>query len=204
MAVYTQIDNPELYFQTKLYTGNGTAIGSGGQAVTLDGSENMQPDFVWIKNRTTADRSTQVYDVIRGVTKGLKTNSSDEENTSSERLTAFGSDGFTVGNNGDVNTSGNAHVSWNWKAGGSASSNSNGSITSSVSASTDAGFSVVSWTGSGSAATIGHGLGATPKCIIVKNRTDSVNWFLYNRNISIHAKFWIKVINENLSNRFKC
>ena len=160
---YTTIDNPELYFQVKAYTGNGTAIGSGGLAVTLDGDEDMQPDFVWLKNRSTADRSNQVYDVLRGVTKGLKTNSSDEENTSSERLTAFGSDGFTVGDNVDVNTSGDNYVAWCWKE------------------SATAGFDIVSFTGNDTARTISHNLSAVPKMMIFKNTgSSSSEWPVYH------------------------
>jgi len=155
---YTTIDNPELYFQVKAYTGNGTAIGSGGLAVTLDGDEDMQPDFVWLKNRSTADRSNQVYDVVRGVTKGLKTNSTDEENTSSERLTAFGSDGFTVGDNVDVNTSGDNYVAWCWKE------------------SATAGFDIISYTGDGSDRDLSHSLSASPEFIIIKQRSGTQDW----------------------------
>ncbi len=186
---YTTVDNPELYFQAKAYTGNGTAIGSGGLAVTLDGDEDMQPDFVWLKNRSTADRSNQVYDVVRGVTKGLKTNSSDEENTSSERLTAFGSDGFTVGDNVDVNTSGDNYVAWCWKAGTSftndASATSVGTLDSSGSSSQTAGFSIVSYTSNGSSSqSVAHNLGAVPHMIISKNRDNSStnynDWIVYH------------------------
>ena len=194
---YTDIDKPSDYFNTKLYTGNGTAIGSGGLAVTGVG---FQPDWVWLKNRTTSDRSHQVYDVIRGVTKGLKTNSADAENTSSERLTAFGSDGFTVGNNGDVNTSGNAHVSWNWKAGTSftndASATGIGSIDSTGSVNTDAGFSIVSYTGnSTSGATVAHGLGVAPKVIIIKARDRGDNWILGHNSLG-----WTKYLQLNITN----
>ena len=187
---YTTIDKPTDYFNTVLYTGNGTAIGSGGLAVTGVG---FQPDWVWLKNRTTGDRSHQLYDVVRGVTKGLKTNSTDEENTNSERLTAFGSDGFTVGNNQDVNTSGNAHVSWNWKAGTSfsndASATSVGTIDSTGSINTTAGFSIISYTGTGSAGTVAHGLASTPQAIIIKNRTDSSSsfWGVYHHSSFVNA-----------------
>ena len=187
---YTTIDKPTDYFNTVLYTGNGTAIGSGGLAVTGVG---FQPDWVWLKNRTTSDRSHQVYDVIRGVTKGLKTNSADAENTSSERLTAFGSDGFTVGNNGDVNTSGNAHVSWNWKAGTSftndASSTGIGTLDSTGSSNQTAGFSIVSYTSNGSSSqSVAHNLGGVPEMIISKNRDSgsaSYNyWTVYHHSLA--------------------
>jgi hypothetical protein len=187
---YTTINDPTDYFNTKLYTGNGTAIGSGGLAVTGVG---FQPDWVWLKNRTTGDRSHQVYDVIRGVTKGLKTNSSDEENTNSERLTAFGSDGFTVGNNGDVNTSGNAHVSWNWLASNTTASNTDGTITSTVSANTTSGFSIVSYTGTGANATVGHGLGVAPSFVIIKDRGNALSWVVSGDNIGWNKNMYLDV-----------
>ena len=164
---YTTIDNPELYFQTKLYTGTGSS-----NAVTLDGSENMRPDWVWIKNRDSGSLGSQLHDVIRGTTKRLFSNSTDAEETDANGLTAFNSNGFTVGSNVGVNQSSSNMVAWNWSAGGSASSNSNGSITSSVSASTDAGFSIISYTGvGGTSNTLGHGLGVKPKMFIVKCRS---------------------------------
>ena len=171
---YTTIDDPTIYFNTKLYTGNGST-----QSITGVG---FQPDWVWIKNRG-AVTNHEVADSVRGANKLLKPNDTDAEQSNSNKITSFDSDGFGVGNDANVNQNSTAIVSWNWKAGGAGSSNSNGSIASTVSANTTAGFSIVSWTGSGSSATIGHGLGATPKYIIVKNRTDSVNWFLYNHSI---------------------
>ena len=199
---YTTIDKPSDYFNTKLYTGNGTAIGSGGLVVTGVG---FQPDWVWLKNRTTGDRSHQVYDVIRGVTKGLKTNSTDEENTNSERLTAFGSDGFTVGNNGDVNTSGNAYVSWNWKAGTSftndASATGIGTIDSAGSASDASGFSIVSYTGTESAGTIKHGLSSVPKMIIAKDRdSGSLSWFVGHASLGFTKRLKLDGTNEAADN----
>ena len=184
---YTTIDNPELYFQTKLYTGNGTAIGSGGLTVTFDGSENMQPDWVWIKNRDGTDWH-DLFDSVRGVTKRLYSNSTNAENTNTEGLTAFGTNGFTVGNSGDVNTNTNNHVSWNWKAGTSftndASSTGIGSIDSSGSFNNDAGFSIVSFVGTGSNATVKHGLNSAPAWIIFKDRSASKDWFVYHQSYS--------------------
>ena len=172
---YTTIDNPELYFQTKLYTGTGSS-----HAITLDGSENMQPDWVWIKRRNSAG-GHMLTDVIRGVTKTLITNETGAEQTFSNGLTAFGSDGFTVGSEDGFNGSSDTFVAWNWKAGGSASSNGDGDITSSVSANTTAGFSIVSYTGNGSATqTIGHGLGAVPKVMIFKRRNSTSDWIVYH------------------------
>lgn len=171
-----QINKPTDYFNTVTYTGDGTAIGSGGKSITV----GFQPDFVWIKSRSSAYNS-HVYDSIRGVQKRIITNLDYDEITLSESLESFDTDGFTLGNQGAHNASGDTYVSWNWLAGGTASSNTDGSITSSVSANTAAGFSIVSYTGTGSAATIGHGLGGTPELIIVKRRTTTGgNWSVYN------------------------
>ena len=150
---YTTIDDPELYFQVKTWTGNGST-----QSITLDGDENMQPDWVWIKNRG-ATASHILTDVIRGVTKNLFSDKTETEETISTRITSFDSDGFSLGSEANVNASSNTYVAWNWKAGGSASSNSNGDITSSVSANTTAGFSISTLdVGDTGNITFGHGL----------------------------------------------
>jgi len=171
---YTTIDNPELYFQAKAWTGTGNEI-----AITFDGSENMQPDWVWLKRRDASSIHV-AHDSVRGATKRLIPNSTDAETTQAQYVKSFDSNGITFGTDTDVNNSGSPAILWGWKSGGSASSNSNGSITSSVSASTDAGFSIVSYTGNGSAgATIGHGLGAIPQVYILKNRSSSAGWTSY-------------------------
>jgi len=179
---FTTIDNSELYFQTKLYTGNG-----GTQSITFDGSENMQPDWVWIKSRNNSGVNGDHFlqDSVRGATISFKSNSSNAEFTQSNMVTSFDSNGFSLGNEDEFNRSGTTFTSWNWKAGGSASSNSNGSITSSVSANTTAGFSIVSWTGNAvTGATIGHGLGVKPDWIILKNRSpDIANWQVYHSSL---------------------
>ena len=107
---YTTIDNPELYFQTKLYAGNGSS-----QSITFDGSENMQPDWVWIKSRTDT-RKHNLYDSVRGTNKRLvsNANSLEDEPDSNAGVNAFNSDGFTVGSETDVNGSSRNFVSWNW------------------------------------------------------------------------------------------
>ncbi len=175
MAVYTSIDNPELYFQCKLYTGTGSS-----QAITLDGDEDMQPDIVWIKNRSTTD-SHNLYDAIRGAQEIIYPDSTAAEYTNSGGLTAFGSDGFTVNNDNEVNKSSSNHVAWCWKANGSGSSNTDGSInTAATSANTTSGVSINTFTGSGSAATIGHGLGAVPEMIISKETGGSNAWYVYH------------------------
>jgi len=190
---YTTIDNPELYFQTKLFTGTGSS-----NSVTLDGSENMRPDWVWIKNRDSGSLGSQLHDVIRGTTKRLFSNSTDAEETDANGLTAFNSNGFTLGSNVGVNQSSSNMVAWNWSAGGSASSNSDGSITSTVSANTTAGFSIVSFTGNATAgATIGHGLGVTPKWVIVKNRSNAQNWFIYHEGIGATKVIYLDLANAS-------
>jgi hypothetical protein len=167
---YTTIDDPGLYFNTKLYTGTGSSLANTGVG--------FQPDLVWIKGRSGATEHV-LTDSVRGVTKELSSNDTGAEETVAQGLTAFGSDGFTVGTDGSYNTSSATYASWNFKAGGTASSNTDGSITSSVSANTTSGFSIVSYTGAGGASTVGHGLGA-PKMIIVKNRSSAQHWQVYH------------------------
>ena len=158
------------HFNAVTYTGNGTAIASGGKAVTGVG---FKPDFVWIKNRDASD-SHALYDVVRGTTKQVETDTTAIETTEAEGLSTFNSDGFTVGSLAELNTNTEGYISWNWKAGGSASSNSNGSITSSVSAAAPGHFSIVSWTGNTTAgATVGHGLGGAPEFIIAIARNEA-------------------------------
>jgi len=175
------IDKPSDYFNTVLYTGNGTAIGSGGQAITGVG---FQPDFTWIKTRSFVDNH-YVVDVVRGVTKDLRPDTTNAENTNTEGLSTFDTDGFTVGNMFNVNKVSETYASWNWKAGGTASSNTDGSITSSVSANQDAGFSIVSWTGNGTDnATVGHGLSQKPDMVIIKARENTSSWVTWHKDLT--------------------
>ena len=178
---YTDIDKPSDYFNTVLYTGTGSS-----NAIT---GVEFQPDFVWIKQRSNAENHAW-FDAVRGVTKYVKSDETASEVTESNSLSAFGTDGFTVVSSGKTNTNGRTYASWNWKAGGTASSNSNGSITSSVSANQDAGFSIVSYTGNGSDnATIGHGLGVKPDCLIVKNRDDGADgWGYWNKGMGAETQ----------------
>ena len=155
---------PHDYFDTLLYQGNST-----GRTFT---DAQFQPDWVWIKDRTNA-RDHMIFDSVRGATKDIHSNNDDAETTVSDTLTAFTSNGFTLGTDATsssalVNGNSNQYTSWLWKGGGASSSNSNGSITSTVSASTTSGFSIVKYTGTGSNATIGHGLTTAPQVIFVK------------------------------------
>jgi len=180
-----QINKSSEYFNTVLYTGNGST-----NAITGVG---FQPDWVWIKNRPDV-REHQIYDSIRGVTKVIGSDRTSAEATVSNGLTAFGSDGFTVGSDANVNDSGDSHVSWNWLASNTTASNTDGSITSTVSANTTSGFSVVSFTGTGANATVGHGLGSAPEMIILKNRDSAENWIVGNTSLD-----WTKYLALNLT-----
>jgi len=181
MAAYTTIDNPELYFQAVTYTGNGSS-----QSVTLDGDENMQPDLVWVKNRSTTEHHV-VYDSVRGVNKVIYPNQSNDEDSESNGVSSFDSDGYSMTNtNGALNGSGESMVAWCWKAGaGSGSSNEDGSInTTSTSVSTTAGFSISKYTGNETAGdTVGHGLGAVPQVIMVKKLSQNDDWFCYFESV---------------------
>ena len=164
---YTTIKKPSDYFNTLLWTGTGAE-----NAITGVG---FQPDWVWIKNRDAAEQN-KLYDAVRGATKNIYSNLANAEGTDANSLKSFDSDGFTLGTEGSLNASGQDIVGWNWKANGSGVSNTDGSITSTVSANTTSGFSIVSWTGSGANATVGHGLGIAPKFLIVKNRSSVTSW----------------------------
>ena len=174
---YTTIDDPELYFQTKLYTGTGSSL-----AVTLDGEEDMAPDMIWIKKRSDVG-AHYIYDAVRGTFKHLNVDETTAENTddSPYGLSAFSSNGFTIGTGGDVNGSSATQVAWCWKANGTGSSNTDGTInTGATSANTTAGFSINTYTGTATNATVGHGLGVVPQMIIVKNRSDGEGWIVYH------------------------
>ena len=156
---YTTIDKPSDYFNSILWSGNGTD----GRGITGVG---FQPDWVWVKNRNSTGWHN-VFDAVRGVTKRIHTNSTSAEGTVAETLQSFDSDGFTVGTNSEVNFSGRTYVAWNWLASNTTASNTDGSITSTVSANTTSGFSIVKFTASGSGdQTVGHGLGVKPKMVI--------------------------------------
>ena len=164
---YSSIAKPTDYFNTVLYTGDGTS----NRNITGFG---FQPDWLWQKARNQSFNH-YLFDSVRGNSSVIKSNSTDAQDTSTTGFNGFISDGFNVSqvtgwemNNSSLSVQ---YANWCWRAGGSASSNSNGSITSSVSANTTSGFSIVSYTGTGSVATVGHGLGVAPKLIIIKRRT---------------------------------
>jgi len=167
-----------------LYTGNGSTQ-------NIINAAGFKPDFVWLKSRNDTYWHF-LLDSVRGATKTLESNLTSAEATYANNLTSFNSNGFSLGNQNDININGGSFVGWQWQAGqGSSSSNTNGTITSTVSVNASAGFSVATYTGNGSAgATIGHGLGVAPSLIIVKNRsTGSTDWPVYHK--SIGATNWL-------------
>tara|TARA_R100001463_G_scaffold9562_1_gene28725 strand:+ start:63 stop:1094 length:1032 start_codon:yes stop_codon:yes gene_type:complete len=171
---YTTINKSSEHFNTKLFTGNGST-----NAVTGVG---FQPDFVWLKNRNTT-ANHHLYDAVRGATKQITSVDTRAESTQTNGLTAFGSDGFTVGIDGDINGSGNGIASWNWKA-GTTSGISAGSQTitpTAYSINTTAGFGIYKYTGNGTAgATISHGLGVKPDQVWIKKLSQADSWRCYN------------------------
>ena len=187
---YSTINKSTAHFDTKLYSGNG-----GTQTITGLG---FQPDMTWVKSRGTTDGHT-LQDAVRtfgSTTKLSPYDNSGENNSSGGSYGNYGyqsaatSDGFTMvagSNPGQNNKSGNNYVSWNWKAGGSTSSNSDGDVTSTVSVNSTAGFSIVKWTNSGNAGWVGHGLGVKPDWILIKSLSNSASsitaWVNYHKGI---------------------
>ena len=176
---YSTIPKGSLHMNPVIYTGNG-----GTQSITGVG---FKPDMTWLKKRNgTANH--HLVDAVRGVGYYVYPNLTNAQGgNGSALLTSFNTDGFTLDSGADSNASGATGVGWSWKAGnlsnGTGVSNTDGSITSTVSANTTSGFSIVSYTGTGANATVGHGLGVAPKMIIVKNEDASVNWLVYHDSI---------------------
>lgn len=177
------IQNGANYMAATTYTGTG-ATQTLSNAVN---SVSFAPGLVWAKLRSGADNH-RLADTVRGANKLLMSNLTDAESSLSTVITAFTSSGFTVGTDGSVNTSGQTYVGWQWKAGGTAVTNTAGSITSSVSANTTSGFAVVTYTGTGANATVGHGLGVAPSMIIVKNRSVVENWPVYHVSLTASGR----------------
>jgi len=182
---YSDIKDPSAYFQTKTYTGTNNS-----NALTNDGNSDLKPDFIWIKRRDY-NNGHQLLDSTRGVDKILGSELSSAETTLANRLSSFDTDGFTVeSSSGAYNASGEPFAAWQWKAnGGTTSSNTDGTITSTVQANQDAGFSIVTYTGTGVYnKTVGHGLGIAPAVVILKNRTTGEgsydDWWVYHKNLS--------------------
>ena len=172
-----QIDKPSLHFNTVLWDGNNSSTTH---------TVGFQPDFSWIKQREDDGYSHMLFDAIRGATKYISSNEQNAEATDSQTLTAFTGTGFTVGTSNLVNRSGDTYVGWNWKAGtGQGSANTDGSInTTYTSVNTTAGISICQYTGTGSNGTIGHGLGAVPKFIMIKETNQGGrSWRVYHKDL---------------------
>jgi len=177
------------YFGVLTYTGDGAAS----KTIVDTNAVSFTPDFVWVKGRSGATDHA-LYDAVRGTTKQLESNTTTAETTETTGLTGFVNGGFTVGNLAQMNTSGATYVAWCWKANGAGSSNTSGSITSTVSVNTTAGFSVVTYTGNGATgATVGHGLGVAPKMVIVKQRSSTEAWVVGHQNLT----GWNYIVNLN-------
>ena len=190
---YTTIDNGEEHFNTVTYTGTGSSR-------SITGLE-FGPDWVWIKRRNGA-YSHYLYDSTRGTGKQLYAEKTDAEATDNTEVTAFNSDGFSLGSGSGTNENTNTQVAWCWKAnGGTTSSNSNGTITSTVQANTTAGFSIITYTGNFTDnQTIGHGLSQAPEALIIKNRdTGSTSWVIYHEGLNFPTKDLI-YFNTNAAN----
>jgi hypothetical protein len=164
------------YMDVSLYTGNGST-----QSITNSGS--MQPDFVWLKRRSSGN-SHGLFDSIRGVNKYLSSDTTGAEATIANSMTAFNSNGFSLGTDSTWNLNTSTNVGWQWRASGSTVTNTAGSITSTVSANTTAGFSIVTFAYPGSGnGTVGHGLGVAPSMIILKSRVNTYDWIVYHQSL---------------------
>ena len=180
---YTQINKSTAQFDIKLYNGNNNAQ-------TISGI-SFAPDFTWLKCRSNG-YTHMLFDRVRGATKYVSTYTNGSETTSAQSLKSFTSDGFTLGTQDLVANNGNTWVTYNFKANGAGSSNTNGATSSTVSANTTNGFSIVKWSGYNT--TVGHGLGVAPDMILVKNLDDAQNWHIYNKEL---GKNKYTILNSN-------
>ena len=182
---YTTIDDPSAYFHVNLHNGNGT----NNTDITFDANAgDFQPDWIWFKGRTSSAIDHALFDSSRGTTKILNSNNTNAENAQGATLKAFNSNGFRVGDDGGdygVNASGRTYVTWNWKCNGGSTtsfSESGNNPGGTIQTNTDAGFSIITTTGTGNTGTIAHGLGAVPHWWISKQRSNAENWAVYHVN----------------------
>jgi hypothetical protein len=176
------------YFNTILWSGNG----GGTRSLTGVG---FQPSFVWAKTRNSSAQYHTLFDAVRGGNKTLFSNSTLAENTNSASgyISSFDSDGFSVIGGNDTNASGSTYVGWNWSGNGTGSTNTSGSITSTVSANTTSGFSIATWTGITGSATVGHGLGVAPAMVIYKSRSGASSWVVLHQSLTNMSNYWLKL-----------
>jgi hypothetical protein len=187
------ITNGANHFAATLWTGNGTSQ----SIVNTANGKDFQPDLVWLKSRSSASFGHFLQDSVRGITNFLKSNTTDAEATTSPVIvSAINSNGFSVLANGNSNSNTVTYVGWQWKASNAAAvTNTSGSITSQVSANTSAGFSIVTYTGTGANATVGHGLGVAPRFFITKQRNSANSWGVYH--VSMSAGNWLAMETTN-------
>ena len=173
---YAAITKPSLHFNNNLHTGTGST-----QQITTGLNMSANGGMVWNKLRSGSNNHV-LWDTIRTATKTIYPDLNAQEATEASTLTAFTTTGWTAGGGGNTNANGSTYASWNWLAGSSHSgtTNNDGSIATTVSANTTAGFSIVKWTGTGSAGTLGHGLGAVPNTIWVKKTSEADDWFIWH------------------------
>ena len=178
-------DSPKNHFKPVTWTGDGS--------IDRPVAVGFQPDFIWVKNRDATD-SHHWYDAVRGTDKLIVSNSNASESTTGTNyLTSFDADGMTVGSNGEVNRSGDDFVGFFMKMAGSSSSNTDGTITSTVSANQTAGMSIVSWTGNGTGnATVGHGLSQKPQFMMIKNLDQNHDWYIWSQMLPTGAQATLK------------
>ena len=195
---YASITKPSLQMNTKLYTGNGA------DATAYTGV-GFQPDWTWIKKRDGTNYHV-LTDAVRGATKQIYSNHNSAEQTVASGLQSFNADGFTLGTNTDTNGNGGSYVAWNWKANGAGSADTSGTINSTVSANTTAGFSIVKYVGDGTGGnnTIAHGLGVAPDMVLYKNLDSARNWIVYHKGIGATKNLYLDLNNaqNTASNTF--
>ena len=188
-------NSPQDYFNTVLYSGDNTS----NRSITGMG---FQPDFTWLKTRNTG-YNHYLFDAVRGAGQVLKSNTTEAESNQSTSFNSFDSDGFTVSqvSGWEMNPSGISYVSWNWRAGNGTSSNTDGSITSTVSVNQDAGFSVLTYTGNGTTgATVGHGLGKAPDFYWVRWRNNTSNYHVYHSSLGATKGLILNETNSEATN----
>jgi len=193
--ILANLDTPTIsdgskYFQATTYTGDGGSS----HEINQTGNSSFEPSLVWIKSRSAATNNV-LQDQVRGNFVLFSELANAQGATGGGWVNSFDSNGFTVNVNAPVNDSGKTFVGWQWKAAGSGSSNTDGSITSSVSADTTSGFSIATYTGTGSNATVGHGLGAVPKMIIIKDTTNAESWIVYNEAVGNDGNVYLNLTN---------
>jgi len=171
------------YMDANIWTGNGVSQ-------TIVNQAQFKPDLMWTKSRSVSGYYHVLIDSVRGITKALYSNATDAENTLATRITSINNNGYTVGSSGDVNDNAQTFVGWQWQAGqGTNTSNTQGSITSTVSVNTTAGFSIATFNiGASGAKTVGHGLGVKPAMLIFKDRSNANNWLVWHQSYSNQAQ----------------